>query len=92
MPQWWPFRVRGYEKFWNALLAGNSVQVPVIITLASIGRLVQDAAPYLPTPEAVIATVGIFWTALFSALGAFIALNTEPVANSTTEPNQEPQP
>lgn len=73
---WWPFRIRGYEKFWAALLAGNAMQVPVVISLALIGRLVENGTPYIPTPETVIATVGIFWTSLNAALGAFIAATT----------------
>ncbi len=69
-----PFRIRGYEKFWNALLAGNFVQVPIVSTLLLLSFLDPEFHPGL---ESVIAVVTVFWTALAAALGAYLADNTE---------------
>lgn len=68
-------KITGYEKFWNALLAGNSSQVPIIATLALIGYLVKDPS-YIPTKEVIIGAVGIFWGTLWAAFGAYMATTT----------------
>lgn len=82
-----PLRIKGYEKFWLALLAGNSVQVPILLTLAAIGALVKDGSAYIPTPEAVITVVGIFWGTWWAAFGAFIGYNTPLDANGDPLPS-----
>lgn len=68
-------KIAGYEKFWNALVAGNIIQVPIVATLALLYYATGNEA-YLPAIEVVIGCVGIFWGALGAAIGAYLATNT----------------
>jgi hypothetical protein len=88
---WWPFKLQGNEKFWNALLAGNSVQVPITLTLVLLYNT-TGIPEFLPTTEILIAQVGIFWGSLWSAMGAYTATNSEPTNISVPaipDPNPE---
>lgn len=77
-------KVAGYEKFWLALLAGNSVQVPITLTLLLIA-VTTGIPDYMPTAETVIFMVGVFWGSLWAALGAFFGKNTEPAGGGEEE-------
>lgn len=70
-----PLKLSGYEKFWTALLAGNSVQVPINLTLLLLSRTDEGFHPGI---ENLIASVGTFWIALFAASGALFATNSPP--------------
>lgn len=66
-------RIAGYEKFWAALIAGNSAQVPINLTLFIMSRI---NPAYDPGVDILIATIGIFWTSMFAALGTYMATTT----------------
>lgn len=93
-----PLKLRGYEKFWNALVAGNIIQVPIVVTLAGLYYFTKEPS-YLPSTEVVIGCVGIFWGALGAAIGAYLATNSptddadgQPVVTTALDVPVPPQP
>lgn len=79
-----PIKIKGYEKFWNALFAGNIAQVPIVVTTILVANLMgPEYSDMLPGKEVVIGCIGIFWGSLFGAIGAYLATNS-PVDNPVT--------
>ena len=80
-------KIKGYEKFWNALLQGGTATF--VTTLAIWGLSTVATGIPAPTPTAITAAVGGLIGTFFSAIGAYMATNSPIPENTAIEENTE---
>lgn len=73
-------KIKGYEKFWNALVGGGFQTVLTTALIWLLSALVTGVPA--PGPEALIAMVAGFSASLVSAISAYLATNTEPTSEA----------
>lgn len=65
--------IRGYEKFWAALLGGGMATAVTILAQLAVSR---TGAFEAPGPDEIQGAISGIVTALFAAAGAYLATNT----------------